>query len=158
MDLQIIVLSGVNHKYHVRSLTYRTLKKDTNELIPETEAQRHRKHTYSYQRGKGGDQEVRINICTLRITRVTNEVLPHSTGNRQRPKRERIWSRTHSKPSFTRSSVTGQPRCIHASAAVDGASVNTGVRVSVHFWFFPDICPGAGLQDHVPETVISLRN
>ena len=61
MKLDIIILSEESQtekdKYHMVPLIYGILKKVTNELISKIETHRHRKQTYSYQRGKGDGGE-----------------------------------------------------------------------------------------------------
>ena len=74
MKLDIIILSEESQtekdKYHIISLICGILKKKgTNELISKIETHRHRKQTYSYQRGKrdGGEDKLRDGINTYAL-------------------------------------------------------------------------------------------
>ena len=52
---------------------------------------------------------------------------------------------------FIHSSVDGYLGSVHAMAVVKSAAVNIGVHVSfrIMFFFFPNICPGVGMQGHM---------
>ena len=51
--------------------------------------------------------------------------------------------------AFIHSFVNGHLGCFPVLAIVYSAAVNTGVHVSFKLWFPSDICPRAGLQDHM---------
>ena len=92
MDLEIVILSEVSYtekdKYHDIAYMWNLEKMmiQTNLYTKQKQTHRHRKQTYSYQRGKGGwggiNQEFGINIYTLLYMKeVNNKDLLYSTGN-----------------------------------------------------------------------------
>ena len=92
MDLEIVILSEVSYtekdKYHDIAYMWNLEKMmiQTNLYTKQKQTHRHRKQTYSYQRGKGGwggiNQEFGINIYTLLyMKQITKKDLLYSTGN-----------------------------------------------------------------------------
>ena len=67
-----------------------------------------------------------------------------------------VHTRTHASVSIyhiflSQSSVDGPLGCFHVLAVVNSAATNVGVHVffELEFSFFPDICSGVGLLDHM---------
>ena len=62
IDLEIIILSEVSQRKTniICYQLYVESKRNTNEFIYKIEAHRHRKQTYSYQRGKMGEDKLGV--------------------------------------------------------------------------------------------------
>ena len=60
MDLEILLLREIKSDKEICGITYMWNQKNANELNFKTESHRHRKQTYTQQRGKGQREKLGI--------------------------------------------------------------------------------------------------
>ena len=84
MDVEIIILSQTKTNIICYRLHVEPKKKkiQVNLFTKQKQTQRHRKHTYGYQRGKRGQRQIRcLGLANTNCYILNNKVLLCSTGN-----------------------------------------------------------------------------